>query len=604
MAVKLKFREINTTNEFYIIMTACKYTPPNGLIEQLILLEDAVDSYNNIPNKPTWNDLSNGKIQKTYEYVPNPRVTIRMTYSRQQQSTERTPYIQAEGIFYLNGENTFMYFGGSSKLSYYDAWTRSYLCPYLYYDTENKKICSSMQFISIYEESYINESYDYITVSTILASRITPKKYTWKANDPNIYIGSQKIKDQFKDKITAPKGSKIKYPAWAWKNNNSTNLYDELFNYTKIPNYPDQDPDDEDDDSGQPTPDPPIPGDGDTSSDPIPDPPPAPIWDVSDTGFVVIYNPTVQEIRQLAYFMWSGDFADLIKKVFAEPFAALISLKMLFCPVTTGASQTVWLGNVETTVSMSKVTKQFTDIDLGSINITEFFGSFIDYAPFTKIQIFLPFIGYKDLNTDEVMNSSLHLRYRVDVYSGACIAFLTVTKNIKSTQLNSILYQFDGNCAMEIPFTSNDNSRYVSAILNSAASSAISLANPSAFTSAQPPFMFDKGEEAKYTLGSLAPVANGLLDIMSTKPNVQRAGSLAGAVSAMGVKQPYIIIHRPIQHMPANYNHFMGIPLNLSRQLSTVKGYTIISQIFISSQTATDEEITMITEILKSGVIL
>lgn len=385
---------------------------------------------------------------------------------------------------------------------------------------------------------------------------------------------------------------------------NSTGIASWLNLSVEQTQYPDQNPDNDNDDSGQPPPDQSLPGDGDTTSDPIPDPPPLPTVDVTDTGFVVIYNPTVIEIRQLAYFMWSGDFADLIKKVFAEPFAALISLKILYSPISKGASQTVWLGNVETDVSMSKVTAQFSDVDMGTINVNEFFGSFADYAPFTKIQIFLPFIGYKDLNTDEIMNSQLHLRYRVDVYSGACIAFLTITKTIKSTQLNSILYQFDGNCAMEIPFTSNDNSRYVSAILNSAASSALSLANTSTFTQAQPPFMMDKGESAKFTLGSLAPVANGLLDIISTKPNVQRAGSLAGAVSSMGVKQPYIIIHRPIQHMPANYQHFIGIPLNLSRQLSTVKGYTIISQIFISSQTATDEEITMITEILKSGVIL
>lgn len=371
----------------------------------------------------------------------------------------------------------------------------------------------------------------------------------------------------------------------------------------KTPIYPDQNPDNENGSDGQPPSDFPLPGDGDTSSDPIPDPPRLPVFDVSNTGFVVIYNPNVQEIRELASFMWSGDFADLIKKVFAEPFAALISLKMLFVQPVVGASQTVWLGNVETTVSMSKITQQFVDMDMGSITINEFFGSFADYAPFTKIQIFLPFIGYKDLNVDEVMNSQLHLQYRIDVYSGACIAFLTVTKDIKSTHLDSILYQFDGNCAMEIPFTSNDNSRYVAAILNSAASSALSLAGSSTFTQAQSPYMFDKGESAKLTIGSLAPVANGLLDIMSTKPNVQRAGSLAGAVAAMGVKQPYIVIHRPIAHMPGNYQHYIGIPLNLSRTLSDVKGYTIVSQVFMSSATATDEEIEMITEMLKAGVI-
>lgn len=605
MAVRLKFREVNTTDEFYIFMSLINYKPhvSGEAREQITLYENAVDSYENIPNKPTWDELANGTIQKTYEYVSNPRVTLRISYSRQNGSTERNPYTQGEGVFYLNNNYTFLYFGGSSKISYWSSWSRSFLAPYLYYDINKKQVYSSQQYVSTFESSFINDSYDYVTVTTILASRITPIKYTWTSGT-DVYIGSQKINNISKDKVTASIGAKILYPTHVWITDTRYNLYDELFNYTSIPTYPDQNPDGDDGSDGQPNPDPPLPGDGDTSSDPLPDPPPQPLWDVTDTGFVVIYNPTVQEIRQLAYFMWSGDFADLIKKVFAEPFAALISLKMLFCPVETGASQTVWLGNVETDVSMSKVTKQFTDIDLGTVSITEFFGSFADYAPFTKIQIFLPFIGYKDLNVDEVMNSQLHLRYRIDVYSGACIAFLTVTKDIKSTHLNSILYQFDGNCAMEIPFTSNDNSRYVSAILNSAASSALSLANNSSFSPAQTPYMFDKGENAKFTLGSLAPVANGMLDILSVKPNVQRAGSLAGAVASMGVKQPYIIIHRPIQHMPANYQHFIGIPLNLSRKLSEVKGYTIISQVFISSQIATDEEITMITELLKSGVIL
>lgn len=381
--------------------------------------------------------------------------------------------------------------------------------------------------------------------------------------------------------------------------------YNDILNSIEIPEYPNQNPDGDNDNSGQTPSDPPIPGDGDTTSDPIPDPPAKPSFDITNTGFVVIYNPSVTEIRQLAYFMWSGEFVDLIKKMFASPFEAIISLKMLFCPVTSGNAQTVWLGNVETDVTMPKITDQFTDVDLGTVNINEFFGSFADYSPFTKIQIYLPFIGFKDLNVDEVMNSQLHLRYRIDVYTGACIAYLTVTKTIKSTNLNSILYQFDGNCAMEIPFTSNDNSRYVAAIMNSVASSALSLANTSGFTTPVAGKGFNqKAIPSTFELGSLAPVANGMLDIMSAKPNVQRAGSLSGAVSAMALKQPYIIIHRPIAQMPADYQKYLGIPLNLTRQLANVTGYTIVSQVFMSSELATDREIAMITEALKNGVIL
>lgn len=376
-------------------------------------------------------------------------------------------------------------------------------------------------------------------------------------------------------------------------------------NNYKFLSYPNQNPDGDNDDSGQVPPDTPIPGSGDTSSDAIPDPPPKPTFDVTNTGFVTIYNPSVVEIRELAYFMWSGDFVDLIKKMFAEPFGALISLKLMFVPVQSANKQNVWLGNVDTGVQMNKVSEQFVDVDMGTLTISEFFSSFADYAPYTKVQIFLPFIGYKDLNVDEVMNAVIHLRYRIDVYSGACIAFLTVTKDIKSTKLNSILYQFDGNCSMEIPFTSNDNSRYVAAILNATTQGALSLASSSSVSPPKPQDPFVKEPNtASFNLGSLAPVANGMLDILSVKPNVARSGSLAGAIASMGVKQPYVIIHRPIQHMPANYQKYYGIPLNLTRTMSELSGYTVVSQVFIESAGATDEEVQMITTLLRNGVIL
>lgn len=476
--------------------------------------------------------------------------------------------------------------------------------PDIYYGIETGKLSPIMTGISIIYAKDVNAFYTSGSSATShewVSSEGGYKLYNWTASQVNNYepepqtdlgIVQNTIYTYYKDDAK-------RRISWLKQDNMATwfnSLPDK--DWSK-PEYPDPSPDPEPD----PEPDPPLPGDGDTESEPIPDPPPLPTFDVTNTGFVVVYNPTVIEIRDLAYFMWSGDFTDLIKKMFGSPFEALISLKMLFSPIVTGAKQTVWLGNVETTVSMSKVTQQFVDVDMGIININEFFGSFADYAPYTKIHIFLPFIGYKDLNVDEVMNAQIHLRYRIDVYSGACIAFITVTKAIKSTQLNSILYQFDGNCAMEIPFTSNDNSRYVSAILNAAASSALSLANTSSFSPPQIASGFQKGEKASLELGSLAPVANGMLDVLSVKPNVQRAGSLAGAVAAMGIKTPYIIIHRPIAQIPTDYQHYYGIPLNLSMQLSKLSGFTVVSQVFFQSQTATEREIDMITELLRNGVI-
>lgn len=370
-----------------------------------------------------------------------------------------------------------------------------------------------------------------------------------------------------------------------------------------MPQYPDTG--DPDDDPTDPTPSP-----GDDTTDPIPLPP-KPTIDVTNTGFVTLYNPSAIDIRNLAHFMWSGEFVDLIKKMFSAPFDCLIGLKLLYAPLTTGSSQTIWLGNVESSVSAPKITDQFTDFDCGSITVNGYFNSFLDYAPYTKITLFLPFIGYKELNVDEVMNATLHLTYRIDAYSGACIAFLQVTKNIGNTPLNSILYEFDGNAAMDIPFTSGDMSRYVAAVLGTAASTAGAVVSMGAgaklSTSSVPQTSTDpwtKNPMEKKTVTGLTDLGNGSAELIGGKPHIQRGGSLAGANASMALKTPYIIIERPIQQMPADYANFIGIPLNLTRQLSEVSGFTVVSQVFMASSSATDDELNMIDSLLRQGVII
>lgn len=590
---------INNYDEYTSSMTSIKNAP-------ITLYENIDNPFKDVPEK-TYEDVynaTNHSITEFYTWTKDNSIILRIEYKIYDTAVVGNTNNQGMCVLMQLGygqptqsgfkvDRSCVFGFGTPNPTPYNATYAAVTYGFtpLYYDSENETFftVSAYSFTITQRENLIGQTYG--NSNTISGLRAYRPSGTYQYSNQTDWgnVNYNRITD-------SDIGSIIYLPIANNYNISGKIYYNRITKTEKPPQYPDT-PDNDNE------PSPPITGDGDTTSDAIPDPPQMPIWDINNTGFVTVYNPTVQQIRELAYFMWSGDFTDLIKKMFTSPFEAIISLKMLFVDVPTGTSQTVWLGNVETTVSMPKLSKQFIDIDLGAITVNEFFGSFADYAPFTKIQIFLPFIGYKDLNVDEVMNANLHLRYRVDVYSGACIAFLTVTKEIKSTSLNSILYQFDGNCAMELPFTQNDNSRYVAAILNSAASSALSLAATSGFTTPTAATGFSKGQSAQFELGSLAPVANGMLDVLSTKPNVQRAGSLAGAVAAMGVKQPYIIIHRPIAQMPTNYQHYLGIPLNLTRQLSTVSGYTIVSQVFMTSTTATEVEIVMITELLKNGVI-
>lgn len=347
------------------------------------------------------------------------------------------------------------------------------------------------------------------------------------------------------------------------------------------PHYPDDDPEDIPD------------GDGDTTSDPVP-PPPPPSGEGSEeyptptiqTGFITLYNPNITQLRSLASFMWSTDFVDVVLKLLQNPYDAIITLKCFMCSAVTGGSRNIILGNVDTGVSANIVTQQYHQIDCGSINITRFYGNFLDYSPYTSVRIFLPFIGYRELDVDEVMDSKLSVSYNVDFLSGACTALVSISKQIGSTSLDSVLYQFEGMIATDIPLTSNNATQVFTAINSAIASAAIAYG----------------------TKGTGAPLAgavmNGALNTMSSKVVVEHGSSLGGASGMLGVKTPYIVISRVIQQNPTNYAKMQGIPSNTYKTLSSLKGYTKMQSIQIKSTIGSVDETEEIKQLLLDGVVI
>lgn len=319
------------------------------------------DSYINekwIPEIPLEDLPLNSNVTKQYITEKNDFI-LKLSYYKKQSDRYPTQYVSVsiqlyKGTSYITSGIQYMYPYAHQDISF--------MSSIFTYDPINKIVgevegqrreISNILFIQGQDYCTLGDIQYYkwtnITYS-ILKGTYTSDRYYWNGmTNPNGYT-----------KVYATDSGKPNYstfyaPRYYQQNGNTLrdktlDAWNAIFENITIPSYPDQNPDD-DQTNGQDTPDLPIPGDGDTSSDPIPDPPAKPLFDVTNTGFVVIYNPSVTDIRSLAYFMWSGDFTDLIKKMFASPFESIISLKMLFCPVTTGASQTVWLGNVETDVS-------------------------------------------------------------------------------------------------------------------------------------------------------------------------------------------------------------------------------------------------------------
>ena len=364
------------------------------------------------------------------------------------------------------------------------------------------------------------------------------------------------------------------YSAWnAFMKGAGSGQTDDIFD----PDPPDPHPAGSDDPSG--------PGGGggnyDDTSDPIdfPDPP---TGGALECGAVVAHRVSKQTIEAIMSKLWSYDVSSLWQKAIEEPMDAIVSLHCLpFSPDVIADPNNILVGSIDTEVTAPKVTSQYKVIDCGTLNIKEYWGSALDYSPYTRAEIYLPFVGVKDLAIEDVMNNTLHIKYNVDVLTGDCIAFIKCGI--------SVLYHFSGNCKMGVPLSSKSSNAFPNymAGVGGIVSAAGAVAT---------------GGSSLLIAGATISAASA---VAGSKVRTGRGSELTGANSLMDDFVPYIILHRPVQSLAKNYNKFKGYPSNITAVLENLRGYTEVEHVHLQDiPNATSAEMEEIESLLKSGVIL
>lgn len=289
--------------------------------------------------------------------------------------------------------------------------------------------------------------------------------------------------------------------------------------------------------------------------------------------FTRIYKLNAGQIDALYRYLWSSDFITNLPKLFSDPFSAIVAMQAL--PVDApSTTDNIYIGSLDSGVDGEHVTSYYNTIDLGEINITEFWQSFLDYQPYTRLKLYLPYIGIVDLPTDQFMNQSIAIKYRIDVLSGSCVAVVSNSTNI--------VCQFTGNCATKMPISAND---HASILANSLVGLTAVAGNVAV------------GNVA----GAVASSANVMLGL---KEKIQISGSLATNHGILVNSKPYVMIERPTSDIPSNYATLKGYTSNISLKLSDCSGFTKISDIKLNGISATDEEKTEILSLLQTGVYM
>ena len=294
-----------------------------------------------------------------------------------------------------------------------------------------------------------------------------------------------------------------------------------------------------------------------------------------------VYNPTQAQINSFGSWLWSSNFVEQLKKLFNDPMQSIIGLHKIFATPSTGASQNIMVGYIDSGVSSATVSNQYATVDCGDVDLYEYFGNVLDYTH-TDIYLYLPFVGIVPLNVLDVTRATIGIIYKVDVLTGACLVSVNVNRDGGS---GGQLYTYSGNCAVQYPLSSGSYIGIVTSILGVAGGIAGTIASG----------------------GAMLPVAlgAGASALGGAKTQVEHSGNLSGNAGAMGIKKPYLIIKRPQTDYANNFEIYDGRSINEHVTVSTLSGFVRARYVNLENiDTATGDELSEIETLLLNGILI
>ena len=262
----------------------------------------------------------------------------------------------------------------------------------------------------------------------------------------------------------------------------------------------------------------------------------------------------------------------------------IISLSVIPSISIVAGSKNIVIGNKDTNIPSQYTQSEWVRVNCGEINISEYFGNFCDYAPHTDLDIFLPFIGFQKLDTDDFVGGKIKLYYHVNVFTGTALAFIESTKSGK----NIIVATFEGNCQMNIPISNANYLQYYTGI----AQSVMSVAGGAAQAA------------TGNMIGATQSIVSGIGSAISAKPAYARSGGCSGVGSFMNSRKAYLMIHRPVPTTPSALKSEHGLVSNKYQRVGAYSGFTVCQNVILDGISATQSEIEEIETLLKEGVII
>lgn len=315
----------------------------------------------------------------------------------------------------------------------------------------------------------------------------------------------------------------------------------------------------------------------------------------TSAGVIGLFAPSAGQMQLLSDYMWTDfggtgtttedilkEVVQALKRLISNPLNYVVGLNIIPSQgLSIGSSQTVRFGFVNSNVSMPKLTSQYFTVDCGSITFDTLCGdTFLDYAPYSKFSIYLPYIGIKDVDANDFVGHTIGVVYHGDVVTGGVTAYI-----LKD---GSVMYQYSGCCALNVPLSSDSWGETISGAVQIATSMVA-------------------GGIAKGAAGVTASAAKGASSVAANpsllSPQVSHSGAVSGGAGCMGVQYPFVIREAVRFHSTSGFNTVSGYPSYYYRSLGSVHGFTTCLDVHLTKIPGTQGEIEEIERMLKEGVV-
>lgn len=316
----------------------------------------------------------------------------------------------------------------------------------------------------------------------------------------------------------------------------------------------------------------------------------------TSTGIIGLFAPSASQMQALADYMWTDfggtgtdttevlkEIVEALKRSISNPLDYVIGLNIIPSQgLSIGDSSIIKFGFTSSGVSMPRLSNQYFTVNCGSISFPPLCGdTFLDYAPYSKFSIYLPYIGVKDVDANDFVGHTIGVVYHGDTVTGGVTAYITKD--------GSVMYQYSGCCALNIPLSADNWGNTISGAVQIATSLVAGAALGGA-----------AGVGVAAAKGAASVAANPSL----LSPQVSHSGAVSGGAGCMAVQYPFVIREAVRFHSTSGFNKFSGYPAYYNRSLGDVSGFTTVLDVHLENVPATNGEIAEIENLLKSGVIL